>query len=122
MIRITAKKAGFRRAGITHSATPIVYPDDFFDGERLRALYEEPMLVVETLPDPEPKPPVKKGKSASRTGVAPENQPPGDPGPADPNTHDDPERAVTGDPGETPIDANVTPSPSGEGVGDAGAP
>lgn len=54
MIRITAKKANFRRAGISHPATPTDYPDDFFDGERLRALYEEPMLVVETLPDPAP--------------------------------------------------------------------
>ncbi|MEI2742723.1 MAG: HI1506-related protein [Candidatus Competibacter sp.] len=55
MIRITSKKPNFRRAGIAHSVAPTDYPDDFFDGAQLRALREEPMLVVEKLPDPKPK-------------------------------------------------------------------
>ena len=52
MIRITAKQANFRRAGVAHSITPTEYPDDHFTAEQLEALRAEPMLVVEGLPDP----------------------------------------------------------------------
>lgn len=55
MIRITAKQANFRRAGIAHPATPTAYPNDDFTAEQLDALRAEPMLVVEVLPDAKPK-------------------------------------------------------------------
>ncbi|MBK7542458.1 MAG: hypothetical protein IPI57_11890 [Candidatus Competibacteraceae bacterium] len=57
LIRITAKRHGFRRAGMAHPTTPTEHPGDRFTAEQLRTLKEEPMLVVELLPDPEPKPP-----------------------------------------------------------------
>lgn len=53
LIRITAKQDGFRRAGITHSATPTEYPADRFTAEQWAQLQAEPMLVVEIRPEPE---------------------------------------------------------------------
>ncbi len=47
MIRITAKKDGFRRCGVAHQTTPTEYADDRFTKEELRLLSAEPMLVVE---------------------------------------------------------------------------
>lgn len=67
LIRITAKKEGFRRAGIAHPTTPTEYADDAFTVEQLAALRKEPMLVVETLPDPESKPP-RKPKAKGEAG------------------------------------------------------
>lgn len=55
MIRITSKKDGFRRAGVAHPDKPTTYPDDAFKPEQVKALKAEPMLVVDVLPDPEPK-------------------------------------------------------------------
>ena len=46
MIRITAKRNGFRRAGMAHYGTQ-EYPDGFFDAETLASLKAESMLVVE---------------------------------------------------------------------------
>ena len=46
MIRITSKRAGFRRAGIAHPAEPTDYPDDRFSKGQLAALEAEPTLVV----------------------------------------------------------------------------
>lgn len=46
MITITSKKEGFRRSGIAHSQKPTSYPDDRFTAEELKALAEEPMLIV----------------------------------------------------------------------------
>jgi hypothetical protein len=51
MIRITSKKAGFRRCGIEHAATPTEYPNDRFTAEEIEILKAEPMLVVTVLPD-----------------------------------------------------------------------
>ena len=60
MIRITAKKDGFRRAGMTHAGTR-EYPDGAFTAEALAALKAEPMLVIEEIPDAgEPKPTTRK--------------------------------------------------------------
>lgn len=54
MIRITAKRDGFRRAGARHQGVQ-EYPDGFFTPEQLEALKAEPLLILETLPDaPEP--------------------------------------------------------------------
>jgi len=47
MIRITAKKEGFRRCGIAHSKQPTEYADDRFSKEELAALQAEPGIVVE---------------------------------------------------------------------------
>lgn len=47
MIIITAKKDGFRRCGIAHSAKRVEYPADAFTSEQLAELQAEPMLVVE---------------------------------------------------------------------------
>ncbi|MFH1028489.1 MAG: HI1506-related protein [Pseudomonadota bacterium] len=50
-IRITAKKDGFRRCGVTHPAQPTEHPDDAFSKKDLEILKAEPMLVVEVLPE-----------------------------------------------------------------------
>lgn len=52
MIRIIAKRDGFWRGGIEHSALPKEYPDDAFTIEQLAILKAEPMLLVDVLPDP----------------------------------------------------------------------
>jgi hypothetical protein len=47
MIRITAKRDGFRRCGIAHSKQPTEYADDRFTEAELEVLFNEPMLEVE---------------------------------------------------------------------------
>ena len=47
MIRITAKRDGFRRCGIAHPAAATDYPDKAFSEKHLEILKNEPMLVVE---------------------------------------------------------------------------
>lgn len=47
MIIITAKKDGFRRCGVPHSAKPAEHQDDAFTPEQLAELQADPMLVVE---------------------------------------------------------------------------
>lgn len=54
-IRITAKKPGFRRAGLSHPDTAVDHPIDRFDKDQLKALQNEPMLVVQEVDVPEPK-------------------------------------------------------------------
>lgn len=48
-LRIRARRAGFRRGGIAHSARPVVHPRDRFTAAEIAALKSEPMLVVEEL-------------------------------------------------------------------------
>lgn len=48
MIRITAKRDGFRRAGISHAGTR-EYVDGRFSVEELTDLKAEPLLVVEEI-------------------------------------------------------------------------
>jgi len=56
IIRITAKKDGFRRAGLVHPATPTDHPIERFTASQLVDLKAEPMLVVQELELPdEPK-------------------------------------------------------------------
>ncbi|MNN20940.1 hypothetical protein D3C81_1342450 [compost metagenome] len=44
---ITAKRNGFRRCGIAHSAEGCYFPDGYFTAEQLKALKDERMLVVQ---------------------------------------------------------------------------
>lgn len=46
VIDITAKRDGFRRAGMVHSEQTQTYPLSQFTKEQIRQLQEEPMLVV----------------------------------------------------------------------------
>lgn len=46
MIKITSKKAGFRRCGLVHTGT-ILYGDDVFSPDILMRLKAEPLLIVE---------------------------------------------------------------------------
>jgi len=62
MIRITAKKDGFRRCGIAHGKEPVEYPDDRFSPAQLKQLRAEPMLVVEVLKAESEKTAAKPGK------------------------------------------------------------
>jgi len=64
-IRITAKKDGFRRCGVAHSATATVHPSDRFGKNELGALKAEPMLVVEEIEDAETD---KAGKRDDKKG------------------------------------------------------
>lgn len=45
-IIITAKRHGFRRCGIAHSSEPTPYRDDRFTATQLKALINDPQLVV----------------------------------------------------------------------------
>lgn len=53
MIRIISKQDGFRRCGIAHPAAVTDYPDDRFSDDELAILKNEPMLIVQVLPDME---------------------------------------------------------------------
>lgn len=52
MIRITAKREGFRRAGMAHFGTRD-HPEGTFTPEQLDALYGDPMLVVDEVDVPD---------------------------------------------------------------------
>lgn len=49
MIRISAKKDGFRRCGVAHSVQPTEFPDDRFTKKELEELKKEPLLVIEVI-------------------------------------------------------------------------
>lgn len=46
IVRITAKKPGFRRAGVSHPDQPVDHPADKFSADELKTLKAEPALVV----------------------------------------------------------------------------
>lgn len=48
-LRITAKRDGFRRAGIAHPGTPVDHLASKFTEAQIKALKNEPMLVVEEI-------------------------------------------------------------------------
>lgn len=70
MIRITAKKDGFRRAGRVHYGTRD-YPDGAFTPRELAALKAEPMLVVEEIPEPRRVRTPEREKAAGQGNPAP---------------------------------------------------
>ncbi|OVZ94861.1 hypothetical protein CBW58_01970 [Yersinia frederiksenii] len=45
-LTITAKRDGFRRCGVVHSDTPVVWPAGSFTDEQIALLKSEPQLVV----------------------------------------------------------------------------
>ncbi|EMK5110137.1 hypothetical protein V8X86_000831 [Escherichia coli] len=45
-LTITAKRDGFRRCGVAHSDTPVVWPAGSFTEEQIAILKSEPQLVV----------------------------------------------------------------------------
>jgi len=51
MIKVKAKREGFRRAGVSFSKDGKTYPDDFFSEKQLEQIEAEPMLEVSYLPD-----------------------------------------------------------------------
>lgn len=53
-LRITARRDGFRRAGMAHAASPVTHAIRTFTAEQLAALKAEPMLVVEEVEAPKP--------------------------------------------------------------------
>lgn len=52
-IRITAKRDGFRRAGIAHPATPVDHEPGTFTKQQFAELMGEPMLVVQEVEVPD---------------------------------------------------------------------
>ena len=52
LIRITARRDGFRRAGVAHPAKPVDHPIDRFTDTQLAALKADPMLDVRIVDDP----------------------------------------------------------------------
>lgn len=46
VIEITARREGFRRCGVAHSATTKEWPVDAFTPEQLAVLKADPMLIV----------------------------------------------------------------------------
>ncbi len=48
-VQITAKKDGFRRAGVAHPTVMTEYADDAFTAEQLALLKAEPMLTVKII-------------------------------------------------------------------------
>lgn len=65
ILRIIAKKPGFRRAGMAHPDHAVDHRLDAFTPDEVKALLAEPMLVVQELdvPDPEPEKKAKTGKT-----------------------------------------------------------
>lgn len=49
VLRITAKRDGFRRSGIAHPATPTDHPIGRFTEAQIAALEAEPQLVVQRI-------------------------------------------------------------------------
>jgi len=61
MLKITAKRDGFRRGGIAHVGT-VEHPVKNFSKEQLAQILAEPMLVVEEFDEPDAKPDKGDGK------------------------------------------------------------
>nr|HAT2259594.1 hypothetical protein [Citrobacter freundii] len=50
-VQITARRDGFRRLGMAHSANTVTYPDGRFTPEELNILKAEPNLIVTEIKD-----------------------------------------------------------------------
>lgn len=100
-IRITSKRADFRRCGIAHPAVATDYPDERFSAEELERLQAEPMLVVEVIDG--------KGKPAGTEATAA----PGAPGAAAAKPEPLPAKPVKAAPAKVAKAAKVTKAASG---------
>lgn len=75
ILRIIAKKPGFRRAGLAHPDHAVDHPVDAFTPEEVEAMKSEPMLVVQELDVPDPGPePGKKAKGGKGEAPAEEGK------------------------------------------------
>ena len=54
-LRVSSKKDGFRRAGLTHPATAVDHPLEDLEPWQVKALKAEPLLVVQEVEIPDPK-------------------------------------------------------------------
>ena len=72
-IQITAKKDGFRRAGVAHPAVMTEYADDDFTTEQLAQLKAEPMLTINIIKAP------KKDNRSKDAASEPKLEPTPDP-------------------------------------------
>jgi hypothetical protein len=89
--RITSKKDGFRRAGLSHPARAVDHPADSLTPEQLDALMAEPRLVVQELDLPDdPRPPLQL---EGRADVDDPAAAPGEPEPAGDDKTDKPAKA-----------------------------
>lgn len=103
-IRITSKRADFRRCGIAHPAVATDYPDERFSAEELERLQAEPMLVVEVIEG--------KGKPAGTEATAAPGAP-GAPGAAAAKPEPVPAKPVKAPPAKVAKAAKVTKAASG---------
>lgn len=51
-LKITAKRNGFRRAGMAHPDHAVVHPDGTFSAAQVEQLKADPMLVVDEVEEP----------------------------------------------------------------------
>jgi hypothetical protein len=72
ILRITARRHGFRRAGLAHPAVPVDHPIGELTNEQIEALLAEPMLVVERVEIDEADPAIADTASGgtAETGAA----------------------------------------------------
>ena len=128
MIRITAKKNGFRRAGMAHHGTR-EYSDDVFTPEQIIQLEAEPMLVVQRLDEAPPATPAAEalkeqteGETASEregaeasAGEVPEKAPTAPPDEKAPEeTPAAPEKGTPGEQAQGQGEAAAAPDAAGE--------
>lgn len=87
ILRITAKRAGFRKAGIPHPASPVDHPIERFTPEQVAGLEAEPWLVVQRIevdeaPAKEPEPRAPTDDAPAAEGEADGDEPKADDKPA----------------------------------------
>jgi len=69
LIRIISSIEGFRRAGMAHSKTPTDHKEDTFTEEQLKALQDEPNLLVQITEAEDDEPTLEKRLSGKADDV-----------------------------------------------------
>ncbi|HYH17506.1 MAG TPA: HI1506-related protein [Azospirillum sp.] len=67
-LRIVSKRAGFRRAGISHPDQPVFHRLSDFTAAQEAALKAEPMLIVDEMDPPDAVPAAGEGQGRRRGG------------------------------------------------------